>query len=67
MMTPDAIDMYAREIQRDRLKEAAMDAQTRGLAPGLFDRLIAALRRRQAERPKAVRPVKPVAEPTTLR
>ena len=67
MMTPAEIDMYSREMQRDHRNEAAMEAQARRLAPGLFDRLLAALRPEPAAKPQAARPVTTVAAPTASR
>jgi hypothetical protein len=67
MMTPAEIDMYAREVQRDRRNEAAMEAQARHLAPGPFDRLLAALRPRPAAKSQAARPVTTVAAPVASR
>jgi len=67
MMTPAEVDMYAREKQRDYRNEAAMEARSRSHAPGFFDRLLAALRPQATTQPKTVRPVMPVAAPTTSR
>lgn len=67
MMTPAEVDMYAREMQRERRAEAAKEALARKLAPGPIDRLLAALRPSRVERPKAARPAMPVASPTTAR
>ena len=67
MMTPAEMDMYSREMQRDHRNEAAMEAQARRLAPGLFDRLLAALQPRPAAKPKATRPITAVAAPMTSR
>ena len=67
MMTPAEIDMYSREMQRDHRNEATMEAQARRLAPGLFDRLLAALQPKPVAKPKVTRPVMPVAAPTTSR
>jgi hypothetical protein len=67
MMTPAEVEMYARERQRDHRNEAAMEAQARSLAPGLFDRLLAALRPKATTQPKTVRPITPVAAPTASR
>ena len=67
MMTPAEIDMYSREIQRDHRNEAALEAQARRLAPGLFDRLLAALQPKPVAKPQAARPITTVAAPTTSR
>jgi hypothetical protein len=67
MMTPAEVDMYSREMQRDLRNEAAMEAQARSIAPGFFDRLMAALRPQVTTQAKTVRPVKPVAAPTPSR
>jgi hypothetical protein len=67
MMTPAEVDMNTREMQRDYRNEATMEAQARSLAPGLFDRLMAALRPRTTPQPTRVRPAMPVAAPTTSR
>jgi hypothetical protein len=68
MMTPAEMDMYAREIQRDHRNEAAAEARSRRLTPGLFDRLLAALRPRPAATPQsAARPTRTVTLPTTSR
>ena len=68
MITPALTEMYAREIQRDHRNEAAAEARSRRLTPGLFDRLLAALRPRPAATPQsAARPARAVTLPATSR
>jgi hypothetical protein len=67
MMTPVIAEMYSSEMQRDYRDEAAMEAQARRLAPGPFDRLLAALRPRTTPQPTTARPAMPLAAPTTSR
>jgi hypothetical protein len=67
MMTPAEVEMCAREKQLDYRDEAALEARARSLAPGPFDRLLAALRFKTTTQPKTVRPLMPVAAPATSR
>lgn len=67
MMTPTEIDFYSREMQRDHRNEAAMEAQARRLAPGIFDRMLAVLQPRPVARLQGPRPARPVVAPTASR